>query len=300
MIKSQLKCAICNGDFLGIKGTLYCGNDCYNKNRRQKRHKANEGKRKKEVNKKYYLKTKYKLTEKYKIEQKKKEERKKYIGRKWQLDNKEKHVEYRRRTKDKIKGWYYKYKKILKCEICGYNKCFEALDFHHKNEQEKEFGIAQSLNKCGKEKILEEIKKCQVLCANCHREVHFKEKHKKTFKVREAYLRVINKPKKIWYVLVEEELKKEWVKELQNKAKYNLNRFGGNQYTRIDNEIEEKIDVKKIIAKKIGIGQKTVCRIIQLYKRGTEEQKQKVRSGEESINKVYKELKPIRYSKRTG
>lgn len=28
-----------------------------------------------------------------------------------------------------------------KCEICGYNKCISALEFHHLNPAEKDFGI---------------------------------------------------------------------------------------------------------------------------------------------------------------
>ena len=29
-----------------------------------------------------------------------------------------------------------------KCEICGYNKCIEALEFHHLNREEKDFTIS--------------------------------------------------------------------------------------------------------------------------------------------------------------
>lgn len=30
-----------------------------------------------------------------------------------------------------------------KCKICGYNKCVDALEFHHRNPEEKEFGLGQ-------------------------------------------------------------------------------------------------------------------------------------------------------------
>jgi len=147
--------------------------------------------------------------------------------------------------------------------------------------------------------MLKEIKRCIVLCANCHRELHYEEKKKKENKVREEYLRIINQPKKIYYAIVEKELETKWFKELQDKAKYNLNRFGGNQYTRVDNGIKEKIDIKKILSKKIGIGQKTISRILQIYRRGTEEQKHRARTGESSVHKINKELKPTRYSAMT-
>ena len=40
-----------------------------------------------------------------------------------------------------IKRWALEYKGS-KCEICGYNKCPEALDFHHKNPKEKDFSLS--------------------------------------------------------------------------------------------------------------------------------------------------------------
>jgi len=57
------------------------------------------------------------------------------------------------------------------CEICGYSKNLAALHFHHINPQEKEFEV--SSNMCRKwEKIETEIKKCILVCANCHIELH--------------------------------------------------------------------------------------------------------------------------------
>ena len=58
-----------------------------------------------------------------------------------------------------------------KCEICGYCKCYDALEFHHKNPEEKEFGISNG-NTVSIEKLKKEVDKCSLLCANCHREVH--------------------------------------------------------------------------------------------------------------------------------
>lgn len=59
-----------------------------------------------------------------------------------------------------------------KCSICGYNKCRDALEFHHKNPEEKDFGISSSV-KIGWDKIKKEVDKCTLLCSNCHRELHY-------------------------------------------------------------------------------------------------------------------------------
>lgn len=62
-----------------------------------------------------------------------------------------------------------------KCEKCGYDKCEGALQFHHRDPSQKEFTIAQiNLNKIiSMQDILDEVDKCDLLCANCHAEIHF-------------------------------------------------------------------------------------------------------------------------------
>lgn len=56
------------------------------------------------------------------------------------------------------------------CLICGYNRCVSALDFHHLNPNEKDFGISNMYTK-NWESIKLELDKCVLLCANCHREI---------------------------------------------------------------------------------------------------------------------------------
>ena len=58
------------------------------------------------------------------------------------------------------------------CERCGYNKSNCALDFHHKDPNEKDFGIGKQRRTKFDEKIMAELDKCMLLCANCHREKH--------------------------------------------------------------------------------------------------------------------------------
>ena len=62
-----------------------------------------------------------------------------------------------------------------KCSKCGYDKCKAALDFHHINPEEKDFTIAKYYN-LSWDKIKIELDKCILVCANCHREIHYEEK----------------------------------------------------------------------------------------------------------------------------
>ena len=57
------------------------------------------------------------------------------------------------------------------CSVCGYNKCINALEFHHRNPDEKDFAISRS-SRLSFEDIKSELDKCDILCANCHRELH--------------------------------------------------------------------------------------------------------------------------------
>jgi hypothetical protein len=59
-----------------------------------------------------------------------------------------------------------------KCERCGYSKCIDALDFHHRSKDEKEFSISDGGHSRSWERVKAEIEKCELLCANCHREEH--------------------------------------------------------------------------------------------------------------------------------
>lgn len=59
-----------------------------------------------------------------------------------------------------------------KCLKCGYRNCPDALEFHHRNPAEKEFNLGvRGLTKSWK-RIKKELIKCDLLCANCHREHH--------------------------------------------------------------------------------------------------------------------------------
>lgn len=60
-----------------------------------------------------------------------------------------------------------------KCERCGYNKCIQALEFHHLDPTQKKFSLSTHRGSAI-EHSLKEIEKCVLLCANCHKEEHYK------------------------------------------------------------------------------------------------------------------------------
>lgn len=60
------------------------------------------------------------------------------------------------------------------CGLCGYNKCIEALEFHHIDNLTKSFSLSSVIARPKKwDDIIIELRKCVLLCANCHREVHY-------------------------------------------------------------------------------------------------------------------------------
>lgn len=59
-----------------------------------------------------------------------------------------------------------------KCENCGYNKYIGAIEFHHMDPSQKDFSIANARLTSFSDRVKEELDKCKILCANCHREAH--------------------------------------------------------------------------------------------------------------------------------
>ena len=143
----------------------------------------------KEHNKRYYQNNKEKITEYFKRYRQNHREQLNEKGRQDYINNREKRLKqiriYQKNNSGKCKVWTKKhydkrrqfidnYKLSKRCSICGYNKCAAALEFHHINRN-KEFTIAH-LVEYKLEIIKKEMGKCIILCANCHRELHKKEK----------------------------------------------------------------------------------------------------------------------------
>jgi len=95
--------------------------------------------------------------------------------RRWYKENNISEKNSVKKRKKEIKIWFKDYKSNLSCSICGENHP-ATIDFHHKGKKENQ--VAQmvhwgySINN-----IKKEIEKCQILCANCHRKTHWKNKN---------------------------------------------------------------------------------------------------------------------------
>ena len=75
-----------------------------------------------------------------------------------------------------IKKWRRSLKKQCvdykggKCKRCGYDKYPEVLDFHHRDPIEKDFQISDK--GWSFERLKKELDKCDLVCKNCHEEIH--------------------------------------------------------------------------------------------------------------------------------
>lgn len=61
-----------------------------------------------------------------------------------------------------------------KCEICGYNRNYAALCFHHKDSSDKVFTLdSRKISNTNLNSLIKEAEKCKLLCHNCHMEIHY-------------------------------------------------------------------------------------------------------------------------------
>ena len=89
------------------------------------------------------------------------------------------HTEYSKKKDENgsLKKYEYIMKLGGKCCMCGYDKNFSALTFHHLRD--KKFTLdARTFERCPKDLLEEEIKKCIVVCFNCHQEIHHPQHNK--------------------------------------------------------------------------------------------------------------------------
>lgn len=76
-------------------------------------------------------------------------------------------TEYRRKVKMKLIEMFGG-----ACSKCGYNRYAGGLEFHHLAPEHKDFSLSSSGVTRKFEQMVSEAKKCILVCALCHREIH--------------------------------------------------------------------------------------------------------------------------------
>ncbi len=110
------------------------------------------------------------------------EDQKAYLkkwNREFYLKNKAATYARVRTRRIQMRLWLDEYKSKLSCSRCSETHP-ACLDFHHKDGKTKEFSLGNVSGwGYGKKRMLHEIGKCVILCANCHRKAHFEGRKKK-------------------------------------------------------------------------------------------------------------------------
>ena len=126
-----------------------------------------------------------------------------------------------------------------KCERCGYDKCVDALEFHHLDPTEKEITISGNIKSL--KKLKKEVDKCMLVCSNCHKEIHSEINEKKLLEKREIEIKNIE----------------EYKKKNRTNAKV-IDSIPKNEVIELT-----KIMTQKQIAEKYGVSVSTIKRILK-------------------------------------
>ena len=96
--------------------------------------------------------------------------------RKWYRANAKKKIAWQNRRREELRIWWRELKSTKSCVRCG-ERHPACLHFHHRDPSSKDIDLGSVLHRnWSKERILKEIAKCDVLCANCHFKLHYDER----------------------------------------------------------------------------------------------------------------------------
>lgn len=80
----------------------------------------------------------------------------------------------KRRTKEAV-TFMREYKSSRGCKMCG-QRHPAALDFHHRDPSQKISELSRIVSRgWGKDRFLKEAEKCDIICSNCHRILHYEQ-----------------------------------------------------------------------------------------------------------------------------
>jgi len=89
---------------------------------------------------------------------------------KYYENNKKSVLERNAKKKLAIRSYIKQYKEFRGCMDCGVKYPFYVLDLDHRDGSTKKFVPSQLSNNNSWKAMVEELEKCDVVCANCHRE----------------------------------------------------------------------------------------------------------------------------------
>jgi len=100
--------------------------------------------------------------------------------RRWYRKNAKRKIGWQKRRRDEMRKWWRELKSSKRCERCG-EADPDCLEFHHRDPTKKEIdlGYIVSCASWSRERILEEVAKCDALCANCHLKHHWDARQRK-------------------------------------------------------------------------------------------------------------------------
>jgi hypothetical protein len=95
------------------------------------------------------------------------------VDQRWHYRHRETNAKRSRERRSTLRAWVYRVKGRRGCTRCDEDDP-ACLDFHHVDEDEKEMQVGRMVTHgYGRDRISEEMEKCVVLCANCHRKEHY-------------------------------------------------------------------------------------------------------------------------------
>jgi len=92
--------------------------------------------------------------------------------RKYYAQNPTRFFKYNDKRTQRLREEVQKYKTEKGCAHCG-ERDFRCLDFHHSDANLKVAEVSFLMRYRGEAAVWEEITKCEVVCANCHRKHHY-------------------------------------------------------------------------------------------------------------------------------
>ena len=99
--------------------------------------------------------------------------------RRWYANNAKRKYEWQRRRLLEMRSWWRELKSTKSCSRCD-ERTPECLQFHHRDPKQKEFDLGLAVGSgWAKKRILAEMERCIVLCANCHLIHHWEERQRK-------------------------------------------------------------------------------------------------------------------------